>query len=91
MSSTGEHPFASRSCVTFACEDHAQIAKAALEADREVSAERILKTYAVEGSQLHVEIRASEARWLRVGLSGLHDSLAVVIRTLAEFAEDEHR
>ena len=67
---------------------HAEIARAALAVDAELSPERSTRALAVEGAALVARFAAADARALRVALSAHCDMLGVVLRALRDFGED---
>jgi hypothetical protein len=71
--------------VRLATPAHAELARAALAVDAELSPERSSKALAAEGAELVARFDATDARNLRVAVSAFCDMLCVVLRTLREF------
>ena len=69
---TPNRPYKCAIAITFPKDTDAEYAKKALEVDEEPS-EKVLKTYALQDNVMHVEIEASEAKMLRVGVSSFYD------------------
>ncbi|CAN0142509.1 unnamed protein product [Ectocarpus sp. 8 AP-2014] len=71
--------------VTFPSASLATIACRTLAVDAELQPNKIIRTLRVEGSSLLAKFEATEARTLRVVLSGFYDMASVVARTFLEF------
>eukprot|EP00752_Nemacystus_decipiens_P002111 g2016.t1 len=71
--------------VTFPSASLAEIACNTLAVDAELQPDKIVRTLRVEGSSLLARFEATEARTLRVVLSGFYDMTSVVARTFLEF------
>ncbi|CAM9485441.1 unnamed protein product [Ectocarpus sp. 13 AM-2016] len=71
--------------VTFPSASLATTACRTLAVDAELQPNKIIRTLRVEGSSLLAKFEATEARTLRVVLSGFYDMASVVARTFLEF------
>ncbi|CAM9568667.1 unnamed protein product [Scytosiphon promiscuus] len=71
--------------VTFPSPSLATIACTTLDVDAELQPNKIVRSLQVEGSSLLASFEATEARTLRVVLSGFFDMASVVTRTFLEF------
>ncbi|CAM9855293.1 unnamed protein product [Pylaiella littoralis] len=71
--------------VTFPSASLATIACNTLAVDTELQPTKIGRSLRVEGSSLIARFEATEARTLRVVLSGFYDMASVVARTFLEF------
>ena len=55
-----------------------------LSVDRELG-DRVVKTLSTHEAELHVQFRATEARWLRVSVSSFYEYLLVCLKCYQEF------
>ncbi len=74
--------------VSLASAAHAEVARAALSVDAELSPERSSKELSVSGARLVARFVAVDARNLRLALTSFCDMLGVVIRTLRDFGDE---
>lgn len=74
--------------VQFQTAAHAAMAAASLSVDPGLQPQHAWHHVSHEGSELVAEYRADEVRILRVQVSSFYDMLAVLARTLREFADD---
>ncbi|CAM9346049.1 unnamed protein product, partial [Ascophyllum nodosum] len=78
-------PLSSDVRVTYPSTSLAKIACTTLDVDEELQPKKIKRSFRVQGSSLHARFEATEARILRVVLSGFYDMALVVTRTFLEF------
>ncbi len=64
---------------------HAEVARASLAVDAELSPERSSKALRVDGASLVADFAAVDARNLRLAITSYCDMLSVVLRTLRDF------
>lgn len=85
-------PYACRIDVTFPTNEQAEQAMQVLQVDREPG-DRVLKAFTLvkEGDKdltvLRVDLKATEAKMLRVAASSFYDFLQVVVKTFQEFGD----
>jgi hypothetical protein len=88
MSSPSPHlPLIASFTTTLASAAHAEVARASLAVDAELSPERSTKALRVDGTQLVADFAAIDARNLRLAITSYVDMLSVVLRTLREFGD----
>jgi len=81
-------PLSATLSVAFLTAAHAEVARAALAVDAELSPERSTRALAVEGAALVARFAAADARALRVAVSAHCDMLGVVLRALRDFGDE---
>ncbi|KAE8878155.1 hypothetical protein PF005_g22356 [Phytophthora fragariae] len=87
MTSSTTHPFECEICLTFPEEVDAHYVLQTLEVDDELQPDKIHRTLAVKGTELHVHFEATEIRLLRAAVSSFYDMGVLAARTLLEFKE----
>ena len=82
------HSAPRRSTITvrFETPAHAELAARSLAVDDDLQPDRAVKSFRVVGTDLVADLAAADARLLRVITLSLFDMVAVVVRTLREFA-----
>ena len=75
--------------IAFPTSRRAEVARNALQVDRELNPDQVHKSFAVEGAVLRTTFRALDVRMLRVAMSSYFDMAKVVTECLDEFGEGQ--
>ncbi|CAB9523156.1 Transcription factor Pcc1 [Seminavis robusta] len=82
------HPYAARIDLTFPDNELAEKAIQVLQVDKEPG-DRVVKAFSIVQEEsvavLRVELKATEAKMLRVAVSSFYDFVQVVLKTMQEF------
>ncbi|KAI0775177.1 transcription factor Pcc1-domain-containing protein [Trametes elegans] len=77
--------------IPFASEKQANIAKQAIDVDRELQPEAVKRTLTVKGNILVATFRTLTVRLLRLTSNAFLENVDLVVRTIGEFGEDAER
>ncbi|KAI0077927.1 Pcc1-domain-containing protein [Panus rudis PR-1116 ss-1] len=77
--------------VPFASEQHALIAKQAIEVDKELQPDVVHRSIEVEKDELVAKFTTLTVRLARLTVNAFLDNVELVVRTLGEFGEDAAR
>mmetsp|Transcript_7538 Transcript_7538/g.13646 ORF Transcript_7538/g.13646 Transcript_7538/m.13646 type:complete len:86 (+) Transcript_7538:1872-2129(+) len=79
----------SSASVDFPSEKLAQIACATLDVDKELRPDIVHRQLSTSGRALIIKFQSIDRKSLRTAVCSLYDFLIVVVRTLAEFSEED--
>jgi len=80
----GAYPYRCNITIALSTPEMAVNVQRIMSVDREVG-DRVVKTLATHEAELHVQFRATEARWLRVSVSSFYEYLLVCLKCYQEF------
>jgi len=77
--------------IPFASAAHADMARQTLDVDRELQPHAVKRTLTVEGNALVASFSTLTVRLARLTLNSFLENIDLVVRTLAEFADDAEK